>query len=211
VFAVRLLSLSRRIDQVLETGRERVQRVTSKLSLSDPLVLAQGIVAVGVAGLAITIGVFHDLIFACTSFISTSPAERIASLGPAHHPEAAHYRLAMDVLIFVLSVGLVRVIRLRGAMRIHSGAGGLSAGIVLLVLTILMAELPYRIVWGSEFKRIDVAGTRCYIIGESGQDWLVYCPDTSPPRNRVLKRTDPAVRDAGVIESVFTPRDQSGI
>jgi len=210
VFTVRLLSLSRRVDHALETGRERVERVTSRLSLSDPRVLAQGIVAFGVLGLALTIFMFADLLGACASFISTAPLDDLAPLRPDNHPEARHYRLAMDALILVLTIGLWRVIRLRAAMRTRQGIGSLSAAVVLLVLTILMNELPYRIVWGSDFKRIDVAGTRCYVIGESGEDWLAYCPETTPPRNRVVKRNDPAVRDLGVIESVFTPPDRSG-
>jgi hypothetical protein len=57
--------------------------------------------------------------------------------------------------------------------------------------------------------RLDVAGERCYRIGENGEDWLIHCPDHEPPRNRVVKRTDPSLRDTGLKENLFTPREKS--
>jgi hypothetical protein len=37
---------------------------------------------------------------------------------------------------------------------------------------------------------------------------LAYCPDTNPPRNRVIKLDDPAIHRPGIVESIYSrPKD----
>ena len=81
--------------------------------------------------------------------------------------------------------------------------------VAMFVLTVFMLELPYRIQWLNKFDRAEVAGERCYILGEHDDDWLAYCPDRPPPRNRVVKRTDPTVRKTGLVESIFASPETS--
>ena len=66
-------------------------------------------------------------------------------------------------------------------------------------------SMPYRILYQNAFERVDVAGERCYLLGVDRDEGLITCPDAPPPRNRVIKLSDPAVHRLGVIESIFTP------
>jgi hypothetical protein len=79
----------------------------------------------------------------------------------------------------------------------------------MAALAIVFCVGPYRIEWISQMPRLDVAGERCYRIGEKGDDWLIHCPDRLPPRNRTVKRTDSSVVATGTTESIFTPREMS--
>jgi hypothetical protein len=79
----------------------------------------------------------------------------------------------------------------------------------MTAFAILLCVVPYRIEWMNLMPRLEVAGERCYRIGENGDDWLIHCPDRPPPRNRTVKRTDPAVTDMRINESIFTPREMS--
>jgi hypothetical protein len=45
---------------------------------------------------------------------------------------------------------------------------------------------------------------RCYAIGEDRTRYLLYCPVLQPPRNKIVDKTDPALRLTGEIESIFT-------
>lgn len=76
----------------------------------------------------------------------------------------------------------------------------------LLTLTALMLETPYRLGWHNSAERVDHHEDRCYLLGEAGDEGLIYCPDRNPPRNRVINFGDPAVRRSGITESIFTPQ-----
>jgi len=80
---------------------------------------------------------------------------------------------------------------------------------MLLVVTLLAAELPYRLVWKNNFERIGVAGERCYAIGETDRQLLAFCPDVQPPRNRIVARDSPGVQRSGVFESIYTPLEEA--
>src|SRR5207302_2922921 len=112
-----------------------------------------------------------------------------------------------DIVILGLCFGLSRIIHLRRHHATRTGFSSLTAVIGVLAVAVLMNEWPYRIMFApwNMFERIDFAGACCYVIGVRAADWLIYCPDRNPPRNRVIRRTDPAVRRAGVVESIFTP------
>jgi hypothetical protein len=68
-----------------------------------------------------------------------------------------------------------------------------------------MAAVPYRLLSYSAFPRVNFNGQRCYQTGTSGKQVLLFCPDTPPPRNRIVLAEDPAIEPTGVIESVFSP------
>ena len=52
--------------------------------------------------------------------------------------------------------------------------------------------------------RISYDGSRCYVIGASGSDWLIFCPDLPPPRNTIVRSSNPRIRPSGVTESIFS-------
>jgi hypothetical protein len=54
-----------------------------------------------------------------------------------------------------------------------------------------------------EFERVDLSGQRCYITGQTSEEFLVLCPGSEPPRNRSVRRDDQTVRRLGIIENVF--------
>jgi len=107
------------------------------------------------------------------------------------------------------SVSILRIVRIRARQGVRQGTGALAVVVLLLALTVVVAEWPYRFVWKNNFERVSVGEDRCYAIGESGDRLLAFCPDIGPPRNRIVDRDDPAVRRSGVVESIFTPLEES--
>jgi hypothetical protein len=76
----------------------------------------------------------------------------------------------------------------------------LSGAIMIMVL---MREWPYRTLFQRDFERVEFAGAGCYIIGTAGNEFLIFCPASDPPRNRTVKREDPNLKRLGVRENVF--------
>ncbi len=107
------------------------------------------------------------------------------------------------------SVAILRIIRIRARQAAPQGGGALGVVVMLLLVTLLAAEWPYRFVWKNSFERITVGDTRCYAIGESNRQLLAFCPDVRPPRNRIIASDSANLRRSGVFESIFTPADGS--
>lgn len=208
-FGVRMARLFSPIDRALARWRGRLHFVGSGLGLDDPVVLAQAITLLGLAAIAVVGWRFSDLIEAWMSNISSAPPERLWPLRPANDGERSLYRITLGLLVLAFGLGLYRVLRLRARRGSRHGIAALSGVIAVFALLVLMAELPYRILYKNESERIDLDGTRCYVLGEDEAEWLIYCPDTDQPRNRVIRSDDPRVRRSGIVESIFTASDKA--
>jgi serine/threonine protein kinase len=210
-FAVRVLSLSRGIDQLLTKGVERTNRIGSRLGLEDPAVLGQAVAGVGVLSLTALIWHFWPFISAAaTVSISTKPAEQFLELRPSGHGrlDAQLYQFCLVVLIFCFGGAIVRIVRLRAQVA-RKGGSALALVTAMLVFASVICVWPYRLEWKNDMARVDVAGERCFLLGEHDEDMLLHCPEAMLPRNRIVKRADPAVRDLGKLQSIFSPLETS--
>jgi serine/threonine protein kinase len=211
-FAVRVLSLSKNVDRVLNTGITRTVRLESKLNLTDPAVFGQAVSLLGFILLAVVFWFYWPFIRAFGTWsISTLPADRFIPLQPTGRPrlDAQLYQVFLVVLIYGFGVAIARIRRLRALHPLRRGGGSLALVCAMAAVAMVMCVYPYRIEWRSDMRLLDVAGERCYRIGERGDDWLIHCPDRPPLRNRTVPRTDLSVRDTGLTQSIFTPREMS--
>jgi hypothetical protein len=206
-FAVRMLSLSKGINRLLTTGRTRTLQLSSKLGLDDPAELAQAVATICFVALVILSVAFRDVIRAWMARINTYPSEQLLPLRPGNRTAQQTFQFLQCVLVFVLSAAVFRVVRLRARQQARSGTAPLGILVAMLTFTIVMLVLPYRIINQAQFERVDVISERCYILGEHADDWLVYCPDHPPPRNRIIKSSDPAAKRLGGYQNIFTPTE----
>jgi hypothetical protein len=206
-FALRVLSLSKRVDHLLTTSRSQTRRLSSRLGLSHPAVIAQGVATVGVVALGGIVWGFRDVILAYATFLPIAPEirDRVRPLLPNNTAKVEVYRLCLGVLILFFSMATVRVLQIRRSYAAGRSAGALAVLSLLLLVAILMTEVPYRLVWQNKSERVTVADMRCYMIGRHEDDALVFCPEKAPPRNQVIQLGDPSVRRSGIVESIFTP------
>jgi serine/threonine protein kinase len=210
-FARRVAMVVPKVGPALRRLQERARAFGRRVELDDPVVLAQALATLGIVVTALLFWIFSDLIRAVAGFVNSSPAEWFLALHP-DNPARGYYRIVLTLVTLSFAFGLYRVITLRRARRAREGIGSLLLLAAIVAFLVMMADVPYRLFSHSECERVDLGGLRCYAIGESGDDVLVYCPGTSPPRNRVVKRTDPSLRRLGIVESVFTlqPSTRSG-
>jgi len=211
-FAIRMLSLSSGIDRMLTTSLTNTRRLGSRLGLQDPVGLAQAVATCGLVAIAAVAATFFDVVNASFLWLDTSPATDFAPLSPENRMGLwglESYSFVLSALVLVFGVAVLRIARLRARQRVRGGLAPFVTVIALLVVTVSMLELPYRIQWRNKFARADVAGERCYVLGEHDDEWLTYCPDREAPHNRVIGARDPLVRKVGVVESIFSPPDVS--
>jgi hypothetical protein len=144
------------------------------------------------------------LIAAFSSFVDQADSRTFAALRPGREFENSLFGLTLDMLIVasaVAWVALLRARRQRGLPLLDAASAG---GLTALAVALLLLNAPYRIIWHNEFPRIDLAGARCYLTGETSRELLLFCPEVPPPHNRVVPAPDPRLRRLDVVESMFT-------
>jgi hypothetical protein len=172
------------------------------LDLDQPAVLAQ--VVAGAGMLAIMVFVWHriDLLNAFGSSFNSAPLPMLMPMRESA-PARAYYQIELSVLTLALSTGLYKVLQARRRSAAAEGRWTIAALVALVATTIVLNELPYRSFNYRDFERVDYAGGRCYITGETRTEFLILCPGSEPPRNHAVQRDDPKLRRLGIIENVF--------
>jgi serine/threonine protein kinase len=203
-FVARMLATVKRLNWAAVRARQTRRRIASALHLYEPTSLAQGLALIGTLGAAGVIWRYQHLIAAFMQRISLASPEQLLPLAPENAGERAPYGILVNILMLTCGAGFFRVMQLRARQRPREGSTPVVIAALVLTAVVLMQQIPYRIVWQNKFERIELAATRCYVIGQHQTDWLVYCPDASVPRNRVIRRDDPGILRTGIVESIFT-------
>lgn len=178
--------------------------------LNDPNLLMQIVTGCGALALAALAWIFWDSVTAFAIYISDARAEQLAAFEPANEYRFDRYGRLLELFLFVYGIAAYVVYRsaTRSGVVIQPVMIACALAVPALAL-LLLRELPYRIVYQNAFERVDLGEVRCYEIGARSEEVLLHCPDVAPPRNQVVSATDPRLRPRGVVESVFTRRDQS--
>ena len=123
-----MLSLSKRVDHLLNTGITHTNRLQSRLNLDDPSVLGQAVLMIGLALLVTIFYRYYSFVLgSATSSIDTVGAERFIALQPGRaRLDAQLYQVWLVFLIaglataIALSLRWTRPSRRRGACaRVH--------------------------------------------------------------------------------------------
>jgi hypothetical protein len=143
--------------------------------------------------------------------ISTAPGKALAFLAPRFCLDdlsnvRVRYRddfAFVIVLCVVLWYPAIRVaIHKREA--IHRGIA--IGGAAVLILSLLILDFPYKLIASVEarhFHQVQWRGATCFIIGDKQIDLLLFCPGEPPPRNRIVRKSDPDLEDMNKDDDVF--------
>jgi hypothetical protein len=147
---------------------------------------------------------FAGLLGGLDSLITQAPGGDLTALGPANKGEQQLYRqlLSFEFFVFALAWGTLVWSKLR-----RSDPGGwvsIAGGLLLTVSTLAALVFPYRILSHSQYQRVRFRAQVCYLLGERGNEGLLFCPLQEPPRNRVVRLDDRELETEGSVESVFS-------
>src|SRR5207247_2072615 len=106
------------------------------------------------------------LIRAWSSFFNSSPIAQLMPMTDSA-PARTEYHLVFTVATLAFSVGLYKVIQLRIREKTRDGRVAVAMLAAVIAVMVLMNEAPYRTFNRRDFPRVDFAGMRCYITGES--------------------------------------------
>ncbi len=211
-FVRRLLGLSDAIDRLCTRTVTQSVRVSQKLDLDDPAVFGQAVVAVGTVLLLAVVLRHLPLIRALfATSISTKPRATFLPF-QAGPPRLAlqWYQFLLVALTAGFAAAAIRLRRLRALSPVTRGRAALAGVLVMMCVALVLCEWPYRLIYQSRLPRVDVSGKRCFELGAAGEDLLIHCPDDAAPRNRIVRRNDPAVSILGISENIFDPAPSAG-
>jgi hypothetical protein len=143
------------------------------------------------------------VISAWGSFVAEAPPQTLVTL--ADHGVQSDFRYYMSLLVVVMGLALVYIVKLRAKQRRTIERGSLYGCVAVFIVALLINDAPYRLVHDTNRERGAFDGQRCYIVAENGSRSLLFFPDITPPRNRIVAASDPALRRTGIEESIFTP------
>jgi hypothetical protein len=203
VIIVRLVSLAIR-------ALGRVAGLRGSLGLDNPIAAGKTLLVLQIAVVVWVFWYFGDLMAAFSSTVSFSDSAALEPLAPQHFRHREDYRSVLPLLAFGMAAAWVRVWRWRRQFGSRGDRATVIAGVSLVVILAILAEIPYRIFNHNAFQRVAYAGERCYAIGERGTELLLYCPDAKVPRNKVVPAADPRLARTPIVESIFTTRAPAG-
>ena len=184
-----------------EIGRA-VRRAWAAAGFDRPAGQSQALAALGIASIASVLWYFSALVFAITSLFNSSPIRQLLPLQPYSRN---YYLVAVNVMILFFAYAALAVSRRLRAEQAKGGRAAITVVIAVLGVMLLMLEWPYRILNQRDFPRTVFAGQRCYVTGQTNSEYLLLCPNATPPRNRVVAQS--AVKLDGV-ENVFNGIDR---
>ena len=208
-FVARTFGMVPWIARGAHSWRRRRAALSAQFSLHDPVVLGQSLAAVAAIGLVAVVVWFYPVIQSYAQWVSHAAPERLYPLSPDASGPRGAYRVAVDILLLVVGLGMYRLVHLKNAQRSQLWTGAVPIVAALLLIILLLHIVPYRLMFLNKFERLDVNGERCYLVDELENDAFVFCTERKPPRNQVIRLDAPGVRRSGIFESMFVPPFES--
>jgi hypothetical protein len=151
------------------------------------------------------------LIAATSPDISTVSAKSLAFLSPRFRDDHELYRetfIAVSIFCAMLWYPAIRLATQKGQIM---NQGLLAGGAAVLLLSLLLLDFPYRLLASWESRTLEEVkwhGASCFILGERQIDLLLFCPETPPPRNRIVHKNDPDLEDTHEVKDIFMNVDE---
>jgi eukaryotic-like serine/threonine-protein kinase len=146
---------------------------------------------------------FGALIGALVGLMSGRPSADLSVLGPDNSAAHRQYRQLFSLEMLLFAVAWYQLLRIRSRRGDPDGLTAAASGIALTALSFVLLVAPYRIISHNEKEWVAYGTARCYLVGQRGNDGLLFCPGQPPPWNRIVNLNDPQLRRSGVQENVF--------
>jgi serine/threonine protein kinase len=182
-----------------------VQRIASAATPSTAAVLF----IVQCMCLVFTYWWFGELLRGIDSLIVQSEGD-LTPLNPINKPEHQLFRQVISLQLFAFAAAWATLIKTRVQRHEHGGAISLAGGVAVTVLTLILLVYPYRILVHNNHEQVFYHAQTCYLLGERSDEALLFCPSEAPPRNWIVKLTDPALKRGGPTENMFSRLNKPG-
>jgi hypothetical protein len=169
--------------------------------LNEPTTLGAFALFVSLSALVAAAWYFSPLLaglFRLSPNLSETAHENLAVLAKGDTAYRQHYRGTFTWVTIIAVFSWYPVLRAAWRRQEPVNHWLLAGGGAVIVLAVLLLQFPYRLFVHSEFEGVTWKGYACFVLGQRGDDLLLFCPDAAVPRNRMVSRTDPALTRGGI-------------
>ncbi len=177
-------------------------RLVHRIGLDSPAAVSQTLPVAGLLGLGAVAWHFRPFLLALLGDVDTGSASDLRLLGTGNEHMQLVFRRSIEVVIILLTAGLVYLLRQRRAGRPIAGPP-IAATAIVIAMSLGLLVFPWRLVFHAEFQEATLDGRPCFVTGENETDVLVHCPSAAPPRNTVLSRGDRRLQFSRRISNLF--------
>jgi tRNA A-37 threonylcarbamoyl transferase component Bud32 len=181
-------------ERAIEASAVDVMR---RVRLSDVTTMASCALLFSTSLLSAVVWIFSPLIGATIDDInlniSTMPGENLQYFSPYFQGYHENYRICFTWVSIACVAVWLPVLKAAKRKGEPVNRALLAGGTAVVILSLLFLDFPYRLFAQSEFE-----AATC------GDDHLLFCPESSSPRNRIVKQNAPDLEHVGAIEKIFT-------
>lgn len=182
----------------------RTDRWIEERGLNVASLAASVLIACGFLFLAwVVFARFGALLSAIVTPADVASREVLARLSPANDAELTLYRQLLSVASLVLIAGWGLVLRIAARRRESIDTPLVVAGIITVAMTLLLLNIPYRILYQNEAEVASYEGHVCYLTGSRTDAIRLFCPDRQP-RSVVVSPEDSGLKRSSTFENIFT-------
>ena len=135
--------------------------------------------------------------------LSTTPAEVWQYLAPSNAARHESYRLGFSWACILVVAVWILPLRMAARQGRKPNAGILLGGGAVFLLSVLLLDFPYRLLYQSELEAVTWNGGRCFLLGERPQEILLLCPSSAPPRIKAVTKQDSSLIRLGTRVNPF--------
>ena len=195
--------VTQRLTERLMPARFSLARLRSSidslsLAISPPLVLIAELVA-----LVLLWSRFSTLINSVADFAVGSASSQLSALSPVHANDHRRYRQLFSLHLFVFAAAWFQMLRVRSRSATRDARIIVAGGLALTLLSFILLVAPYRIMLHNEAEKVVLGAQTCYLVGQHGDQGLLFCPMQPPPWSRVVSLRDPQLKRGGSQENIF--------
>jgi hypothetical protein len=154
--------------------------------------------------LALTWWWFGDLLGALDSLVVQTAGGDLAPLSTANAGHQKLFRQVVSMQFIAMTAAWLLLYWTRNQRHERGGWLSLSGGVAATFVTVTVLVLPYRILLHNVHERVVHRSETCYLIGQIGNEGLLFCPLQRQSRNRSVRLDASDLERGGAEENVFT-------
>jgi hypothetical protein len=197
-----MMAICRPLRRLQEPARAKSDVLTARLRMTTTSALAAALLFANLAAVGLVVWRYSELLQGLQNFIQRSP-EHLGALSPSNSNEQNLYRRDLSLIVFVFGFAWYRLIDLRYQRHDRSGALFVAGGLAVCVLSICLLAAPWRLLRHNTSERVSYLSQACYLVGQRGNEGMLFCPRDPPPWNRIVNMDDPALRREHVFGNIF--------
>src|SRR5262249_10094998 len=169
----------------------RARRVADRMQATPIAMLAPALLLLQLLVFALLLWRFQSIVSALDGFLMRGSPADFWGLGPHNRPDQQLLSVAFPANLLIFAAAWYPLLKRGMDHKERDGRTAIWAGVAMLGLSVIIFQVaPFRVIFHNESERVTYNGDRCYIVGQTLNEALLFCPKRpSPPLDQIVNLT----------------------